>query len=123
MSLSDWAENAVLDALFNNTSLAVAANYVKLHTGDPGEDGTANAAGHTTRVAVSFGPAASGAVSNDAAVSFTSLTAAETITHISIWSASTGGNCLGSGALSVAKTVAIGDTLTFPTGDIDITLS
>jgi hypothetical protein len=52
VSISNYAENAILDALFNNTSLAVAARYVKLHTGDPGEAGTANAAGETTRKSV-----------------------------------------------------------------------
>ena len=37
MSIANYAENRILDALFNNTSLAIATPYVSLHTADPGE--------------------------------------------------------------------------------------
>ena len=37
MSLSNYGENAALDAPFDG-----ATRYAKLHTGDPGEDCTAN---------------------------------------------------------------------------------
>ncbi|SLH92165.1 Uncharacterised protein [Mycobacteroides abscessus subsp. massiliense] len=40
------------------------------------------------------------------------MTATETITHISIWDASTGGNFQWSAVLSVPKSVQSGDTLT-----------
>ena len=40
MTISDYLEPKILDAVFNNTSLAVAAVYVKLHLADPGEAGT-----------------------------------------------------------------------------------
>ena len=60
MSYSNYLENAINDAVCNNTSLAVATVYVKLHIGDPGEAGTSNAAGETTRKAASFGASASG---------------------------------------------------------------
>jgi hypothetical protein len=67
MTVANYAENKILDALFNNVSLAVATPYIKLHIGDPGEDCTANAAVETTRKLVSFGVAASGQVASDAA--------------------------------------------------------
>lgn len=122
MSISNYLENAILDAVFNNTSLAVATPYVKLHVGDPGEAGTNNAATHTTRVSGSFGAASSGAVSNDAPISFTSLAADETISHISIWDHVSAGNCLWTGALTDPQDVNAGGTLTFDTGDLDVSV-
>lgn len=59
MSISNFGENAILDAIFNNTALQEASRFVKLHIGDPGEAGTANAAAETTRKSVT-GAAASG---------------------------------------------------------------
>lgn len=110
MSISNYAELALLDTL-RNTSFAVAATYVKLHTGDPGEDGTANAATETTRKAVSFAAASAGSMaSTGGAVEWTSVPAAETFSHWSLWDASTAGNCLWTGALSSSATVAIADT-------------
>lgn len=124
MSISDFLEATILDLVFNGTSYAGQSTvYVQLHTGDPGEAGTSNGAAHTTRIAATFGAASGGAITTDAAVTFTSMSAAETISHVSLWDAETNGNCLWSGALSASKTVAIGDTLNFATGDIDITLA
>lgn len=122
MSLSNYAELKVLDAICNNASFAVAQVYVKLHTGDPGEDGTSNAAGTTTRIAASFAAAASGACSSDADTLWTNVGTAETISHVSLWDASTAGNCLGSGALAATKTVAIGDDFKIASGNLTVTV-
>jgi hypothetical protein len=119
---SDFAEVAVLDAAFNNTSFAGGATiYMKLHVGDPGDAGTANAATETTRKAVSFGPAGSGAISSDSEVQWTSYPAAEDVTFFSLWDNLTAGNCLFTGTVT-ANALGIGDTLTFASGDIDLTL-
>ena len=56
MSISNYGELAFLNTL-RNTSFAVANPYVKLHLGDPGEDGTANPAAETTRKAITFSAA------------------------------------------------------------------
>lgn len=122
MTISNYLEAKILDAVGNNVSLAVAQAYAKLHIGDPGEDGTANAAGETTRQAVSFGAAVAGAMSSDADVAWTNVSTAETYSHISLWDASVAGNCLWSGPLAVAKTVGVGDNFTIPSGDLDLTL-
>lgn len=122
MSLSNYAENAILDALFNNTALQKSARYAKLHTGDPGEDGTANAATEATRKSIT-GAAASGGVftsANDLA--WTSVSTTETYSHVSIWDASSGGNCLGSGALASSKAVNAGDNFTIASGSLTFTL-
>lgn len=123
MSISDYAENELLDAVFNNGSFAVANVYVKLHIGDPGEAGTANAAGETTRQEATWGAAASGAVANDAAVEWTNVSTAETYSHISLWDNLTAGNCVWTGAMTTPKAVNAGDTFRFPIGDIDVTLA
>jgi hypothetical protein len=124
MSFSNYAELEILDWIGGNGApgaVTAPAPYAKLHLGDPGEDGTANAASNTTRQSVSFGAAASGAITNDAAVTWTSVSATETYSHVSIWDASTGGNCLGSGALSSSVAVTSGDNFSIPVGDFDMT--
>lgn len=121
MSYSNYLEDKINDAVCNHTALDVTQVYVKLHIGDPGEDGTANAAGETTRKTASFGASSGGVCTSDADIAWTSVSTAETISHISLWDASTGGNCLGSGALTASKVVAIGDTFTIPSGSLTFT--
>lgn len=91
---------------------APAAVYVKLHTADPGEDGTTSAASNTTRQAATFAAASSGAgtMATSATLTWTSVPASETYSHWSMWDASSAGNCLWTGALASSATVAIGDT-------------
>jgi len=109
MSISNYGELAFLNTL-RNTSFAVTAPYIKLHLGDPGEDGTANAAVETTRKAVTFSAASSGSMASSATVSWTNVSTTETYSHWSLWDASTAGNCLWSGAFSSSAAVTAGDT-------------
>lgn len=123
-TFSELVRNSCLDAIARNTSYAEAAVYVKLHTGDPGSAGTSNAATNTTRQQATFGSAAaSGAISNTAAVEWTNVSTTETYTHISLWDASSGGNFLGSDDLSSSAAVTAGDTFRIPVGDLDLSLS
>jgi hypothetical protein len=122
MTVANYAENKILDALFNNVSLAVATPYIKLHIGDPGEDCTANAAVETTRKLVSFGVAASGQVASDADLTWTPVAATEVYTYVSLWDASTAGNALWSGPLTVPRSVSSGDTFTIPSGSLVVSL-
>lgn len=116
MSMSDYLENAIGNALRgggNGTSYtAPAAVYAKLHTGDPGEAGTSNAAGNTSRQAVEFGAASGGVISLSNTPSWTNVSTTETYSHISLWDNSTAGNCLGAGALTSSVAVTAGDTFT-----------
>ena len=109
MSISNYAELKLLDTL-GNTSFAVTTAYVKLHTGDAGEDGTNNAATEATRKAVSWSAASSGSKSSSATLSWTNVSTTETYTHWSMWDASTAGNCLWTGALFASASVTAGDT-------------
>lgn len=116
MSLSNYLEDAIANALRgggNGTSFTAPANvYAKLHTGDPGEAGTSNAAGETTRQAVTFAASSGGVISLSNTPTWTSVSTSETYSHVSLWDNSTAGNCLGSGALTASKAVIAGDTFT-----------
>ena len=117
MSISNYLEQKWLDMLRGTAFTAPAAAYLKLHLGDPGDDGTANASANTTRQAATFAAATSGAgtMATSATVSWISVPAAETYSHWSLWDASTAGNCLWTGALASSATVAIGDTFQITT--------
>jgi hypothetical protein len=112
MSIANYAELKILDHLTGTTAwTAPSGAYAQLHTGDPGETGASNVATETTRKAVTFSSAASGAIASSATVEWTNVAATETLTHWSLWDASTSGNCLWYGALSASASVVAGDTL------------
>lgn len=117
--------NGWLDAIRTGGAsyTALTTAYVKLHTGDPGASGANNAAaGSTTRVAVSHTSPASGSMSmTGTAPSWTNGGTSETITHISVWDASTAGNCKYTAQLTASKAWASGDTLTLTSLGVSIT--
>lgn len=91
--------------MLNDAALVLAANavdtaitHMQLHSGAPGAAGTANVT-TALRVAVNGTVDADGDItwSN---VAFTGVVANGAATHISLWSAATGGTCYGTGALS-----------------------
>jgi hypothetical protein len=122
MSVANYAENAALDALFNNTALQKSARYAKLHTGDPGEACTANAATETTRKSITGAAASGGTFTSVNDLIWTSVAGSETYSHISIWDDPTAGNALWYGALSASKAVNAGDTFTIATGSLTVSL-
>lgn len=110
------AANTALD------SLGTTYSWVKLHTGDPGSAGTANAATETDRIQVTWGSATGGVKSNSAQVQWTNVAASEDYSHFSVWTASTSGTCGFTGTIT-ANAVAAADTFTIPTGDLDISFT
>lgn len=107
---SNYAENEIADYLGANGAPGAVTNvYIKLHTGAPGDDGTANAATETTRQEATFDAASGGAVALTSTVSWTNVSTTETISHISAWDNSTAGNCLFVGALSSSVALTAGD--------------
>ena len=117
--------NSILDALCRSVAWSEpAAFYVKLHTADPGAAGTTAAAAETTRQAVTFSAAASGAITNSAAVTWTNVSTGETYSHVSFWDTvgPAGGTFLGSDALNTPRTVIAGDDFQLPIGDVDLSL-
>jgi hypothetical protein len=109
MSISNYAENALLDTL-GGTAFSVSAPYLQLHVGDPGEDGTTNLATETTRQSVAFTAASGGSLVSTGVVEWTNVSTSETYSHWSMWDASSSGNCLWYGALASTAAVVAGDT-------------
>ena len=128
-ALSDYSEKLLLDWLMTNgAATRPTAWYVGLFTAAPNDagGGTEVSGNGYSRQSVTFDAATSGAgtTSNSGAVTFTAAGGAwGTITHIGIFDASTSGNLLWHGSLTVSKTVADGDTLQFAVGNIDLTLA
>ena len=113
--------NAWLASVLNGTApTTYSAPYVQLHIGSPGPSGTSNVASNNTRQqATGTFVISGGSTTNPNAVNWTSVPAAETYTHVSLWSASTGGTFIGSGAIT-ANAVSIGDNFSIPIGDMTI---
>lgn len=116
--------NAWLNCIRNGgaTRTVVAGTFVQLHTGDPGASGTANiSVGSTTRLTVSQSAASGGSMTiSGTAGPWTNGGTSETISHISVWDASSAGNFLYSAALSVNQAWASGNTFTLNTLTVSI---
>ena len=125
MSFSNTYETNVLTWTFTTDSVTrPTAWYLGLFTTAPGEagGGTEVSGGSYARQSVTFSVSGNLAT-NTAALEFPVATADwGTITHVAVFDASTGGNQIAYAALSTSKTIATGDVLRVPTGDLDITL-
>ena len=97
------------------TTFTAGTLYVKLHTADPGSAGTTAASAVTTRYQATFSAASAGSMSLSSMGGTWSMTATETISHISLWDNATAGNFLWSVALTASKSVVSGDTLSLST--------
>jgi hypothetical protein len=125
MSFSNTYETLVLQYTFTNASVTrPTAWYIGLFTSDPGEasGGTEISGGSYVREAVTFSVTGDTAT-NTAAIEWPVATATwGTITHVAVFDASTSGNQIAYAALTNAKTIASGDVIRIPAGDLDITL-
>lgn len=110
--------NGWLDGTFGTT-------WVQLHTADPGAAGaTAISGGDATRKSATMGTASGGvkAMTGTAGPWTQDGTpASETLTHISLWSASTAGTFNASAALSASQAWVTTNTFTLSTLSIAIT--
>lgn len=105
------------------TYTANAATYVQLHTGDPGAAGTSNVAGETTRQAVTFAAAGSGAAASTTDATWLLVSTTETYSHVSVWSASSGGTFIGSDQLASSQAVQAGDTYELVAGNLTLSIT
>jgi len=120
MSFSNTAETAVLNYLFVGTSVSWSANtdlYLALHTGDPGESGTAVSSeatyGGYSRVVLtrSSDLTVSGATVQNANLEQFPVCSSgtNTVTHVSIVTTASGaGTVIVKGALNASVSVATG---------------
>ena len=142
-AMSDFLENKLVDQLFRGQSAPTTTTlYVALYTSAPSDSGggTEVSGGAYARVAVTSSLAnwagtqsagstdassgSGGQTSNNAAITFPTPTAGwGTVTHFAIYDASSGGNELFWGALTIAKTINQADTVTFPAGSLSITFA
>jgi len=124
-AMSDYLENEILDHILSVGSYTMpSAVYVGLSTGSFNDDnsGTELTGNNYSRVAATCSAAASGTASNSAAIEFAAATGSwGSVSHFGIFDAASSGNLLIHGAFTVAKTIASGDILKIPTGDLDIT--
>ena len=135
-SASNYLELELLDHVLKVGSYTAPTSLgVALHSADPTDAGTAATelvivGGYVRADATSaiFGTAAaSGAIANDAALTFATASAdwhaGSTIGFFGIWDTLRPGtgNLLFHGAITTPKAVLNGQTLSFPIGDIDIT--
>lgn len=126
-SLSDYAENAVLNHLFRNVALTSPTTvYAALFTVAPSDTGggTEVSGGGYARVAITFGAPSGGAIDNSAIIDFGTATANwGTIVAMAVFDASTAGNMLAWADLTTSKAVNNGDAAQFAVGDLDISIS
>jgi hypothetical protein len=110
--------NGWLDGTF-----ATATCFVKLHTADPGSAGaTAAAAGSTTRVQATMAAASAGSKAmTSMASTWTNGGTSETLSHISLWTASTAGTFNGSAALTASQAWVSTNTFTLTSLSIAVT--
>ena len=124
-AMSDYLENEILDHILSVGSYTMpTAVYVGLSTGSFNDDnsGTELTGNNYSRVAATFSAASSGTTSNSAAIEFAAATGSwGSVSHFGIFDAASSGNLLIHGAFTTAKTIASGDILKIPTGDLDIT--
>jgi hypothetical protein len=124
-AMSDYLENEILDHILGTGAYTMPTTvYVGLSTGSFNDDnsGTELTGNNYARESISFGAAASGTASNDAAVEFNAATGSwGTVSHFGIFDALTSGNLLIHGALTASKVIETGDILKIAIGDMDIT--
>lgn len=141
-ALSDYLENKLVDHIFRGQSFTNPVLYVGLLTAAPSDagGGTEVSGNAYARVKAAAGASQAltdwkstqndnlassgtgGQTSNTAAVSFPTPSATwGTVTHFGIYDASSGGNLLVHGVLSVSKTINQGDVVSFPAGSLSVT--
>ena len=115
--LAPSGENIVLDAL-------LAARFVSLHLGDPGDAGASEVAGGAyARQAATFAKTGSNptVAANNAVIQFPTATADwGLVSHFGLWSAVSGGTFLGGWPVTVPKAVGPDDTARWEVGKLKI---
>jgi hypothetical protein len=125
--MSNYLENAVINAVLRNTSYTSPTTvYVGLFTTDPTDAGSGNevSGGSYARVAVTFGAPSNGVSTNSAAVEFAQATGNwGTVAFIGLHDALTTGNLLFHTALDTSKTIETGDIFKIAIGSLSVTLA
>jgi hypothetical protein len=125
-SFSDYLEDAVLNYVFRNTGTPTTTTvYLGLYNVTPSDTGggTEVTGSGYARQATAFGASSAGAINNTTAKVFTASGGSYgTVVAVGIFDAVTGGNLLAWDNITTSI-ITDGDTLTFPIGDINISLT
>jgi len=125
-SFSDYLENKVLGHVFGGTSYTAPATiYLALYTVAPDDTGggTEVSGGSYARQSCAF-TVTGNLATNTSAVEWPTATGSwGTVVAVGVFDALTTGNLLAYGNLTSSKTIASGDVLRIPAGDLDITLT
>lgn len=117
MPLTSTGETLALAAVLDGT-------YLALNTGDPGNTGANEVvAADYARQAATFENTGANptTAANDAVIQFPQAeTNWGTITHFTLWSASTGGSCVAYGNISTAKPIIVGDVARWDVGTLTV---
>jgi hypothetical protein len=131
LAFSTYLRDAILNWLTQGTAFpsAPANLYISAHTADPGRTGvtaevttTIRVAGRPLITATDWSAIAtvSGARQTDstAVIDFGNAAGAVTgdVSHLGFWDASSGGNCLATGALTASVPVGLGALVQIPIG-------
>lgn len=127
MTISNYLEPRILDHILTSSTTPFVTTtdiFASLHTGDPGETGTASPLASTPRFSVHMGVAVSSTNSNDTTASVV-CSATGTVTFIGLWDGTSTAlaNHLWSGALTASRVVAnVGDSVTLAVNGLTVTL-
>lgn len=125
MSFSNAFETDVLEWAFTGTAVTrPTAWYLALFTSNPSEtdSGTEVSGGGYARQSTTFSVSGNTA-SNAGAIEYPTATGSYgTVTHVGIYTASSGGTLIAYAALTTSKAIDTGDIFRVPAGDLDITL-
>lgn len=109
--ISSSVKEGILKAFKNEAATKYEKVYIKLHTGNPGEEGKSNVAGETTRKQVTL--TGTTVLKNSVAVKWTNVNTTEEYKFISFWTEEAGGTFLGYAELTAAKSVTKEDNAEF----------
>jgi len=126
MTISNYIEDLALNHILGSATtpfVTTTSVFASLHTATPTETGTGSPLASAPRFQVIFGAAASATAANNATASVV-VSATGTVTDIALWDGTATGtaNCLWYGALTAAKAVNAGDTVTLAVGGLTVSL-
>ena len=136
---SNYLEDGLINATLRGTTFtAPSGTFLALFTADPTDANTTANEVQTTAwpayvrmdcaaggaVATGWTAPSDGVTSNAKALTFPANNGAgaNTVTHIGIYDSATGGNLLYHSPLTQAKTLQVGDVISFAVGSITVTL-
>ena len=127
-SISDFAENKLLDHLLNGVAYTPPATvYLGLSLADPLDDASGlsePSGGGYSRKAIPFAAAAARSIAQNQDVQFDPVTSDwGLVSHYGIFDAAAGGNMLAHGALDVAKNVVTGNNPSVSSGEAVISFN